>query len=172
MPVNILPPASRCHTLFIRRTAEATAVSSKTRGEVYQNNRVTLLALSITLRRLGLLRQTLLIRKYLPSAWLGAQTSQALRRGEEERAPHAVLPASLPREMLSAGAGGTGHTTQTLSAGRPRGRNSVFSGDTPPPPPPLSSRRPSAGGCGAGGPPGRAPRPPRGARRWGAERAE
>lgn len=138
LPVNILPPASRCHTLFIRRTVEATAVSSKTRGEVYQNNRVTLLALSITLRRLGLLRQTLLIRKYLPSAWLGAQTSQALRRGEEERAPHAVLPASLPREMLSAGAGGTGHTTQTLSAGRPRGRNSVFSGDTPPPPPPRS----------------------------------
>lgn len=61
--------------------------------------------------------------------------------GSEERVPHAALPASLPQETLSAGGG--------LSAGRPRSRNAVFSGD------PLSSPRPSAGrGPGAAGGPG------------------
>lgn len=110
--------------------------------------------------------QTLLIRKYLSAKRLAQGSDLA---GREGRVPYAALSESLSQEMLSAGSG-------SLSVGRPRGRNAIFSDD----PASLFSSplgREGSGGCkGLGGPPARASRPPhrvrRGERRGGEGRAE
>lgn len=145
MPVNILPPASRCHTLFIRKDCGGHGGIIKDKGRVYQNNRVTLLALSITLRRLGLLRQTLLIRKYLLSASPRAQPWQAGSRGY--RTP--PCPHPCPRRCSQTEGGGA----QRRAA--PRQKRGLLRRHPPRLlPSPLGQA--GSGGCGApGGPPGR-----------------
>lgn len=141
LPVNVVPPARRCHTLFIRKTAEATGVSLKTRGEF--------ISITELLYWHFPLHQTLLIRKYLPSASLRAQASQAVRSG------YRTLPCPHPCPRRCSQPRGRAQ----LRAGRPRAIFDLL--QRAPPTPPVAPRsggvrepRASPGRAGpASGPP-------------------